>query len=127
MRLPDWLRPAPSKETALQWAAAIASFGGSIIFTVGAGVMVWIIWKGGWTPHTEDKRLDLLGWAMIMTLAGSLSANWAFGFVLSKRTLKITKDGVEVSGGGSDAPTVTTTTTVAPTPPQEPGYAPPQN
>lgn len=123
MKLPDWLRPAPAKETALQWGAAIASFGGSVVMTVGAGVLVWIIWKGGWTLPTEGKRLDLLGWAMILMVCGSISSNWAFGFVLSQRTLKIDKDGIEVSGG-SGPPTVTTQVSTSVSPPSGGGNSP---
>jgi hypothetical protein len=93
-----------------KWVALIVSFGGNIVFTIGAGIMVWIIWKGGWSPATEGKRLDLLGWAMLMLLGGSITGNWAYGFVLNRRTFKISKDGIEASGGDDPAPSVTTTT-----------------
>lgn len=95
-----------------KWLALLASFGGAMVFTAGAAVLVWIIWKGGWSPETEAKRLDLLGWAMIMMLAGSISTNWAFGFVLNRRSLRISKDGIEASGG--DEPAVPVKVTNAP-------------
>jgi hypothetical protein len=94
-----------------KWVALLASFGGAIIFTIGAGLMVWIIWKGKWSPAMEAKRLDLLGWAMLMMLAGSISTNWAFGFILNRRSIKISKDGLEASGGDEPSPQAQTTTT----------------
>jgi hypothetical protein len=114
--LPNWPITENPSDTR-KWLALIVSFGGNVVFTVGAGIMVYIIWKGGWSAGTENKRLDLLGWAMIMMLAGSITGNWAYGFVLNRRTLKISKEGFEASGGDDPSPTVTTTTTTAVQPP----------
>jgi hypothetical protein len=109
MKLPNWPITDNPSDTR-KWVALLASFGGAVVFTIGAGILVWIIWKGGWSPDTQAKRLDLLGWAMVLLLAGSISTNWAFGFVLNRRMLKITKDGLEASGGDEAAPTITTKT-----------------
>lgn len=113
MKLPISDNPSDSRK----WVALLASFGGTIVFTAGAAVMVYIVWKGQWSPAMETKRLDLLGWALMLLLGGAISGNWAFGFVLNRRSIKLSKDGFEASGGDDTPPAVTTTTTTSvPTP-----------
>lgn len=118
--LPKWpISESPSDTR--KWVALLASFGGTMVFTIGAGLLVWIVWKGDWSAAMEGKRLDLLGWAMMLMLAGALSGNWAFGFVLNRRSLKITKDGIEASGGDPDPATVAAAPVPAsPQPEQQP-------
>lgn len=82
-----------------KWVALLASFGGAIVFTVGAGLLVWVIWKGGWSPERQEQQLQILGVALFMVLGGSLAGILGFGFVMGRRSFKISKDGVELEGG----------------------------
>lgn len=99
IRWPRW----PVSESPLdtrKWVALLASFGGAIIFTLGTAAMVLLLWKGGWSPETEARRLDTLGILALMICGGALAANLGFGFIMGRRTFKITKDGLEAAGEG---------------------------
>ena len=32
--------------------------------------LVWIVWKGGWTPDNQSQQLEILGWALMGGLTG---------------------------------------------------------
>lgn len=97
-RLPKQTGPFPARE----WRAHIAlisSIFGSMAFTFFAAGLVYIVWKGGWTPETSEMRIEILGQALLLALAGSLVVLVSLGFAINRRMVKITKDGLEASGG----------------------------
>lgn len=96
-----------------KWVALLVSFGGAVVFTAGAAMLVHIIWKGGWTAGTEGQRLEILGTALFMILGGAIAANLAFGFVITPRKYKVGKDGIEAEGGDQPQQTIKTETTVS--------------
>lgn len=98
MKFPSW----PISDTPLdtrKWVALLFSFGGAVVFTIGAALLVWIVWKGGWAAARQEQQLEILGIALFMVLGGSLGINLGFGFVMGRRSFKISKDGLEASGG----------------------------
>lgn len=102
MRLPRIWPRWPVSDTPLdtrKWVALLASFGGALIFTAGTIAMVMLLWKGGWSAATEGARLEYVGIIAIMVCGGSLAANLGFSFVMGRRSFKISKDGLEASGG----------------------------
>lgn len=68
-----------------------------------SGWLIYIIWKGGWTPATEPERLAIMGKALILTLSGNLLVLITLGFAINRRSIKISRDGVEAEGGSDDA------------------------
>lgn len=61
--------------------------------------MVYILWKGGWPVETAVMRLEILGDALILSLSGSLVVLVSLGFAINRRSVKISRDGLEASGG----------------------------
>lgn len=96
--IPSWPVTTSASDTR-KWVALLASFGGAVAFTAFAAALVWIVWRGGWGKGTELARIDILGTALIIVLGGAISANLAFGFVLNRRSFKIGKGGIDISGG----------------------------
>lgn len=68
-------------------------------FSIG---LVLILWLGDWPASTVEARIDLLGQALILSLAGSLIVAISFGFAINKRTVSLSKDGFTASGGVSE-------------------------
>ena len=96
--------------------ALIASILGSIALTIFSSMLVYIMWKGGWPVETALVRIEVLSKALMLSLAGSLVVLITLGFAINRRSVKITKDGLEASGGDeenepTEALTVTTTAT----------------
>jgi hypothetical protein len=44
-------------------------FGAGPVLTVCAGVLVYIVWQGGWPISLRDKQLSIIGVALFGTLA----------------------------------------------------------
>lgn len=108
MTLPGW----PPRDLRA-FIALCASVGGSIALTGFAAAIVVILWQGAWPVATAPLRIDLLGKALMLSLAGSLLVLISLGLAINKRSVKLTRDGLDVSGGEDSSPVVTTTTTTA--------------
>lgn len=106
MKLPRIFPRWPVADSPLdtrKWVALLASLGGAVVFTLGTAAMVMLLWKGGWTAGTEAKRLDYVGYIALMVCGGALAANLGFSFVMGRRSYKISKDGIEITGDGGNA------------------------
>jgi hypothetical protein len=122
----------PAHREPRDWRASvalIASIFGSIAMTCFSGMLVYIMWKGGWPVETAEARVHVLGKALMLSLTGSLVVLTTLGFAINRRTIKVGRDGFEASGGGDDdtpapPPVVTTTTTTAVAVPPTPTPAP---
>jgi hypothetical protein len=79
--------------------ALIASILGSVALTAFSAIMVYILWKGGWPVETAVMRLEILGDALILSRSGSLVVLVSLGFDINRRSVKISRDGLEASGG----------------------------
>lgn len=102
-KLPKQTGPFPAREWRAH-VALIASIFGAIAFTFFAMFMVYIIWKGGWAAETAVLRLEILGKVLILSLSGALVVLISLGFAINRRTVKITKNGLEASGGDGHDP-----------------------
>lgn len=49
---------------------SICLLGGGMVMTLFSIWLVWIVWKGGWTPDNQSQQLEILGWALIGGLTG---------------------------------------------------------
>ncbi|RYF11383.1 MAG: hypothetical protein EOO77_19505 [Oxalobacteraceae bacterium] len=105
-----------------EWRAAvalIASIFGSVAMTVFAGALCWVMWRGGWPIETAPERIKILGEALLLSLTGSLVVLVTLGFAINRRSIRVSKDGFEASGGDGE----TIAEVVAPAAP-EPAPAP---
>lgn len=68
-------------------------------FTFFAGALVYVVWKGGWPVETSEMRIEILGQALLLAMAGSLVVLISLGFAINRRMVKITRDGLVASGG----------------------------
>jgi hypothetical protein len=98
-----------------------ASIGGTMALTLGVVGIVLILWRGGWSPGTENARIDKIGLiAVLVTLIMGVTMV-SLGLAINRRSVKGSAFGASFEATGGDdaaiAPTVTTTTTVAPTAP----------
>ncbi len=84
------------------YVALWASIGGAIAFTLFAGALVLVLWLGGWAETTAVLRLGYLGKALLLALGGGLLVLVSLGFAINRRTLKLSRDGFEASGGPDD-------------------------
>ncbi len=109
--------------------ALLASICGSMALTAFSAILVFIVWKGGWPIETAAVRVEVLSKALMLSLAGSLVVLITLGFVINRRSIKVSTNGFEAVGGQDEntpvATTTTTTTTaivtpVAPVAPVEP-------
>ena len=80
----------------------IASVLASMAFAFFSIGLVLILWLGDWPASTVEARIDLLGQALLLSLAGSLIVAISFGFAINKRTVSLSKDGFTASGGEPD-------------------------
>ena len=90
----------------MAYIALGASIFGSMILTGFAIWVIWIVWQGGWALDTAPQRISILSKALVISLGGSLIVLITLGFVISRRTIKVTKDGFTMQsdgdGGGDD-------------------------
>lgn len=49
---------------------SLCLLGGGIVMTLLSIWLVWIVWKGGWTPNNQPQQLEILGWALLGGLTG---------------------------------------------------------
>ncbi len=110
--------PFPAKEWRAH-VALVASILGSIALTIFSSALVYIMWKGGWPVDTALVRIEVLSKALMFSLGGSLVVLITLGFAINRRSVKITKDGLEAIGGddepASEPVTTTATTTLTTT------------
>ncbi len=88
-----------------QWQAMFSLFAsiiGATVFTAFSAWLVWIMWKGGWALETAPERIEVLSKALLLSMGGSLVVLISMGFAINHRSLRITKDGLEASGGDTD-------------------------
>lgn len=90
----------------LQIIALCSSITGRIALFGMSIWLVYVIWLGEWVDTLAEKRLDLIGYALIIVLVGGLLRDLADGALLTPRKGKVTKDGVEYSAGneGTEKP-----------------------
>lgn len=71
------------------------------------------MWRGGWPIDTAPVRIEVLSKALMLSLAGSIVVLISLGFAINRRTVKISKDGLEASGGEDETeePKLTVTAT----------------
>lgn len=104
-KLPRIVPNIPPHPRPRDWRAAVAlvaSIFGSVAFTLFSAAMVYILWKGGWAEDTAVQRLDYLGKALMLSLAGSLLVLITLGLAINRRSVKLGKDGFEASGGDDE-------------------------
>lgn len=92
----------PQHREPRDWRASVAlvsSILGSIALTVFAAVLVYIMWKGGWSADTATQRIEILGTTLMLALAGSLLVLITLGLAINRRSIKFGRDGFEASGG----------------------------
>jgi len=75
---------------------------GSAVMTMFATWIIWIVWRGGWALDTAEQRISILSKALVISLGGSLIVLITLGFVISRRTIKVTKDGFAMSSDSND-------------------------
>jgi hypothetical protein len=135
LKLPGMFIKPPVHREPRDWRASvalIASVFGSIAMTCFSGMLVYIMWKGGWPDATAEARVEVLSKALMLSLAGSLIVLTTLGFAINRRSIRVSKDGFEAIGGDgaeiNNQPIVTTTTTTvtpnATTAPVEPDLLP---
>lgn len=100
---PKQTGPFPAKEWRAH-TALVASILGAIAFTVFSGALVYIMWKGGWPIETAEARIETLGKALMLSLSGALVVLITLGFAVNRRSVKISSEGLEASGGDDHAP-----------------------
>ena len=49
---------------------SLCLLGGGIVMTALSIWVIWIVWKGGWTPDNQGQQLEILGWALLGSLTG---------------------------------------------------------
>ena len=49
-----------------------ALLGAAVMMTIGSGILVWIVYRGGWPVTLREKQLDILGMSLFLLLAGIL-------------------------------------------------------
>jgi hypothetical protein len=86
------------------WIALLASIAGSAALTGFAAWAIWILWRGGWPAATAEQRIALLGEALLLALAGSLVVLVSLGLAINRREIRVSRDGVELSGGDDPDP-----------------------
>lgn len=88
-----------------------AMVGAAIALTIFAGVLVWIIWRGGWPATQASRQIDILGKALWITLAMIL----IIVVSLTSQTFRARGLGGSIDISGTDenetVPKTTTTTT----------------
>lgn len=84
----------------MAYIALFASIFGSIAMTIFASWIIWIVWQGGWAIDTAPQRISILAKALVISLCGSLIVLITLGFVISRRTIKVTKDGFIMESDG---------------------------
>lgn len=97
----------PRDWPARAWRAAIAlvaSIAGSAALTAFAAWIAWILWQGGWPSVTAEQRIALLGKALLLALAGSLVVLVSLGLAINRREIRVSRDGLELSGGDGPDP-----------------------
>lgn len=128
-KFPQLFPKSPPHRDPRDWRASVAlvsSVFGSIAMTAFSGALVYIMWMGAWPVSTAEARVHVLGKALMLSLTGSLVVLTTLGFAINRRSIKVSKDGFEATGGDDShpvPPVVTTTTTTAvavPPAPQDP-------
>jgi len=94
-----------------KWAL-LASIGGAVAMTVFASAVLYLLaYQAMWRD-----RIDPIAKLGFLALGGALLVLGTLGMAINRRTLKLSRDGFEASGGDGDTPaptpTVTTTTKV---------------
>jgi hypothetical protein len=79
-----------------------ASIFGSIGLTLFAAAIVYIMWQGDWPISTAGERIATLGKALMLSLGGSLVVLITLGFAINHRSVKVSANGFEASGGDDD-------------------------
>ena len=100
-----------------------AIIGAAFVVTLGAVGYTLIVWQGDWPAILAGKRLDFLGWALIICLFNVTAIIAA----LTKRKVSASgPGGISFATGSEDEPpaVVTTTTTSTAVPPTAPATPP---
>ena len=71
--------------------------GGGVSMTAMAGGLAWAFVYSPWPATTADARIEWLGWALIGSLGLVGIVLTGFAGLLVKRTIRLSKDGLEVS------------------------------
>lgn len=88
-------------ETPREWrarVALIASIGGAIAMTVYAAVSLYML---GYVPMWADRVPNVTNLGML-ALAGALIVLGTLGMAINRRTFKLSRDGIEASGGDDE-------------------------
>lgn len=98
---PNKIASALTNREIMAYIALFASILGSAVLTAFAVWVIWIIWQGGWALDTAPQRISILSKALVISLGGSLIVLITLGFVISRRTIKVTKDGFVMQSDGA--------------------------
>lgn len=116
------------KWSAADWRAGVALISGIVggaCLTSFAAWIVWIFAFAHWPEATAQQRIHWLGWGMLLLLAGIIAQLLSQGLAINKRIVKITREGIEISGG-ADAGQMASAATAAQAIPDHPPAAPAQ-
>lgn len=58
------------KLPSLRQLFSLCLLGGGMVMTAFSIWLVWIVWKGGWTPDNQAQQLEILGWSLLGGLSG---------------------------------------------------------
>ena len=94
---PKHIVQAITQRQIMSYLALFFSVIGSAVFSAMAMYIVWVLWKGGWSPVTQIARIEILGKTLEMALFGSLTVVASFGFLMGMRTIKLGPTGVLMS------------------------------
>lgn len=98
MTLPDW----PPQDWRA-WAALISSILGGAALTVLVAWIIWIVAYGDWLDSTQEQRIDTLAKIGFLLLIGIIAIMLAQGMAINRRKISVTRNGIEIEGGGGPA------------------------
>lgn len=102
LKIPGMFIKAPVHREPREWRASVAlisSIFGSVAFTAFSAILVYVMWMGSWPISTAETRIEVLGNALMLSLAGSLVVLITLGMAINRRSIKLNRDGFEASGG----------------------------
>lgn len=81
-------------------------FGAGAACTAMSCAAVLIVWKGVWSPVSESQRLDIIGWALLGSLAGmgAVIVSLAIGGPVGRFKANVGKEGVGFDAEGRSDP-----------------------
>lgn len=121
------VNPLWPPRTQMAYLALISAVAGSGVVTILLGVIIHILWLGGWAVITEAQRIAALAIIAYGLIALVFISMMSFGTAINRRSASISGPGgvkVDFSGGQDDPAAATVVTTTATTVTPGPGEQP---